>query len=87
MAEREALVKGRRWATFLPTLLRVILLQRETWVNPKTDLDHRIEQEFVWLPLIITGNSGHIGPPVSSVPWARDRNVPPRLLKCLSNSE
>lgn len=46
------LKRVRRSLTFLQTLLRVILLQRETWVNPKTDLGHRIEQEFAELPVI-----------------------------------
>ena len=72
----------QRLPTFLLTICQVINAQRQTWVDPAKDLAHRIEQELFTPAPTPADSSGLTAPPDSYYPWTRDRNVPPRLLKC-----
>jgi len=56
----------RKLLTCLATLVRVILLARETWVNPRTDLLDRIEIFFAPLPATDSVSFGRIVRPTTS---------------------
>ena len=69
----------RRYLTFLPLLVKVLILGRQAWIKPRIDLEWKVDLLFSPPPPAATASSGRAARSITSRDYVPTRHARRRL--------